>query len=516
MKQKTYTLDGKNLTVEKIAEITKNNSLKVSLDIKSLGFVKKTRKFVEQAATENKKITYGINTGFGPMASYILPKADLIKLQYNLINSHAVGMGPKLPDQFVLAAMVVRLNTLLKGYSGVSEELLIRLEQFVNNRIIPIVPEHGAVGTSGDLVQLAHIALAFIGKGQVSINNKIQKASEALKSFKLQSHNLGPKEGLSLINGTSMMSGIAALACAEASRLLKLSTTLGCMALEIVGGYNDSFSEKLHSLRPHKGQVAIASEMRRILASSKRIKNRKALYSQVNTGKEVNHISEKVQEVYSLRCISQILGPIYDALQKSSLETEVEINSVTDNPIVDLESKDFLHGGNFHGEYIAQTMDHLKTSLVKLTMLSERRVNFFLNPNIEKNLPPFLNINTPGLTLALQGLQFVATSTTANSQTLAYPMSAHSISTNGDNQDVVSMGTDAALFTHKIIENAFIVLSIEAVALAQAVDILKIKNSLSNETKQLYNAVRKILPVIDSDNEITSELSQIVQELKNI
>ncbi len=355
-----------------------------------------------------------------------------------------------------------------------------------------------------------------MGKGKVSLKNEVINTSRAFKIFKLKPHTLGPKEGLSLINGTSMMSGIAALACNEASKLVKLSTVLGCLSLEIVGGYDDSFSEKLHSLRPHQGQIKIAGEMRKILKSSKLIKSRKILFSKVNTGTKVNHIPEKVQEVYSLRCIAQILGPVYDTLEKATRETEVEINSVTDNPIVDLENKEFLHGGNFHGEYIAQAMDHLKTSLVKLTMLSERRTNFFLNPNIDKKLPPFLNLHTPGLTLALQALQFVATSTTANNQTLSYPMSAHSISTNGDNQDIVSMGTDSALFAFQVIENAYIVLSIEAIALAQAVDILKISTKLSETTKKIYRAVRQNLDTIIDDKEITENLNKTLKSLKSL
>lgn len=514
MKLKSIILTGGNLSISDIFSLTGNSRLKTKISQKNLAEAQKTRKFLEEVLKKNHRVIYGINTGFGPMATYILPAKDLIKLQYNLVFSHAVGMGNKLPDEFVLAAMAVRLNTLAKGYSGVSKELLKQLENFINFRIIPIVPEHGAVGTSGDLVQLAHIALALIGEGRVSYQNKLVPAAQALKQAGLAAYKLKPKEGLSLINGTSMMTGIAALVCKHAEKLLDLSLMAGCLALEIIEGYDDSFSEKLHALRPHSGQMNIAEKMRRILKTSKRIKNRQGLNSKANNTTHVNHINEMVQEVYSMRCVAQILGPINDSLEKAKRETETEMNSVTDNPILDIQNKKFLHGGNFHGEYIAEAMDHLKTSLVKLTMLSERRINFFLNPNINKNLPPFLNLDTPGLTLALQGLQFVATSTTANSQTLAFPMSAHSISTNGDNQDVVSMGTDAALFANKVVENAYIVLAIEMIALCQAVDYLKIQNKLAQKTGRIYSAVRKQIPVILKDNEITLQLTNLTQMLK--
>ncbi len=515
MKSKNLNLTGSSLSINQIFSLNNEANTKIAVSLAAQKNVEKCYQFLQGVLKKNHKVIYGINTGFGPMANYLLPHNQLEKLQENLILSHAVGMGEKLPDEFVLAAMAVRLNTLVKGHSGVSPKLIKLLSDFINNRIIPVIPEHGAVGTSGDLVQLAHIALALLGKGKVSFQNKIVPAQKALTEAKLKPYKLEPKEGLALINGTSVMTGIAARVNFNAKKLLDLSVLTGCMALEIVRGYDDSFSQKLHSLRPHIGQNSIAKQMRQILQSSHLIRNRLALDAKINHSHDINHINETVQEVYSLRCIAQILGPISDTLQKTWKETEVEMNSVTDNPVIDWQGKQFLHGGNFHGEYIAQGMDRLKLAITKLSMLSERRLNFFVNPNINKNLPPFLNLEKPGLSLALQGLQFVATSTAAHNQTLAYPMSLHSISTNGDNQDVVSMGTDAALITSKVVENAFIVLSIECVALAQAVDYLKIQNHLSAKTKKLYTEVRKVLPVILEDREINEELSKVTTTLKN-
>jgi len=514
VKQKDLTLNGKNLNISRLVSFISRQHSQLLISKQALKFNEQTYKFLESALDKNNKVIYGINTGFGPMANYLLAHDQIVDLQQNLILSHAVGMGEKIPDEFVLAAMLVRLNTLVKGYSGVSSTLLTHLQTFINYKIIPIVPEHGAVGTSGDLVQLAHIALALIGKGEVIYNNQRQKASAVLRKLNIKPYFLKPKEGLSLINGTSMMTGIGAMVCADADKLLNLAILNGSLALEILHGYEDSFSQKLHELRPHPGQTEIAKIMRANLKNSKLIRNRETLNTSANHGNHVNKINDSVQEFYSMRCLAQVLGPVYDTLRSTKATVEIEMNSVTDNPIVDSENKKFLHGGNFHGDYVAVAMDQLKICVVKLTMLSERRLNFFLNHKINDIFPPFLNLDTPGLTLGLQGLQFVATSTTANSQTLAYPMNLHSISTNGDNQDIVSMGTDAALLTNKVTENAFIVLAIESLGLCQAVDFLNIKNKLSKKSQALYSFIRNNVPKIVEDRELNKQLDTLVKNLK--
>lgn len=515
MKSNSVLLDGSNFTINELESLLRNPKIKVTLkesSVKSanVGFV-----FLKKTIQQNKKINYGINTGFGPMANYILAHGQILELQENLILSHAVGLGEKIKDDFVYSAMVIRLNTLLKGNSGVSVELLKFLEKIISHKILPVVPEHGAVGTSGDLVQLAHIALSVLGYGKVSYKNTIHKTHEVFNKLKIKPYKLKPKEGLALINGTAIMTGIAGVNCINSSKLLNLALLNGCLALELVKAYDDSFDEKLHNLRPHKGQLVISKKIRELLKNSQIIRNRKILDENSNSGNKISIINESVQEVYSLRCLAQILGPVYESLEHSWMTTEIEMNSVTDNPIVDWKNKKFLHGGNFHGDYIATTMDSLKMNLVKLTMLSERRLNFFLNKNINHIFPPFLNLDTPGLTLGLQGLQFVATSTTAQSQTLAYPMNLHSIPTNGDNQDVVSMGTDAALLTDKVVENAFIVLAIESLALCQAVDFLKVQNKISETSKSLYSFVRSNVKKVVADRELQPELNNLVENFKS-
>jgi histidine ammonia-lyase len=509
--RKSITVDGEKLNLEKIQSILLSK-IEIEVDTQALATINKSYKFLNQQL--QKQIIYGVNTGFGPMASHILGKDQIVELQSNLIRSHAVGMGDKVEDRFVLAAMVVRINTLIRGYSGVSPELINQLKTLINHRIIPIVPEHGAVGTSGDLVQLAHIALCLIGEGEAVYNGIRKPVKVIFKELGIQPLKLKPKEGLALINGTSFMSGIGSQVCLESERLLNLATKTGAMALELVRAFPDSFSKELNDLRPHNGQVFIAQKLRNLLEDSKLLRDRIEFQKNIKIEKDVKEIQDTVQEVYSIRCIPQILGPIYDTLQQTRKIIETEINSVTDNPILDLDSYIFLHGGNFHGDYVAVALDQLKMTLVKLTMLSERRINFFLNRNINKFLPYFINLKKPGLNLGLQALQFVATSTTAQNQTYAFPHNVHSIPTNGDNQDIVSMGTDVALLTEKVVNNAFIVLAIELVTLTQAVDYLEVQSKLSKSSLDIYTKVRSILPKLVEDRVLIDELEILVKTLK--
>lgn len=505
---KTFTLNGNTLDTKTIGAIVGDSSGMVRIAPDALERVRQAKKFLDKEF--DKKIIYGVNTGFGPMASHIIGREDVIALQLNLIRGHAMGMGAPIPSTYVLAAMIVRLNTLAKGLSGVSPELLKQLELFINKRIIPIVPEHGAVGTSGDLVQLAHIALALIGEGDVFYKGKREPAAHVLKRLHIAPYSLKPKEGLSLINGTSMMTGITAILAENAKQLISFSVRLGALALELTGGFDDSISKELHAARPHPGQQEVAEALRGLLASSRLLRQREKFQKRFNVAAELHVIPESVQEVYSLRCIAQVVGPVLDIFKKTLRETNTEINAVTDNPIIDLKSRRFLHGGNFHGDYIAAAVDQMKISLVKLTMLSERRTNFFLNRNINAMFPPFMNLKTPGLTMGLQGLQFVATSTTAQSQSLAFPHHIHSIPTNGDNQDIVSMGTDAALIAAKVIENACIVLSIEALALAQGIAFTKQKAKLSVASKELVEAVNAAVRPVQDDRSLSGELPKLV------
>lgn len=510
---KYLLLDGGTLNASDLHTFIKNLDQEIAIAEPCLKAIRESRNFVDNSSSDH--IIYGVNTGFGPMASRILAKDQVEALQINLIRSHAVGMGPAVENSLVLAAMVVRLNTLVRGASGVSEELINRLVAFINNRVIPVVPLHGSVGASGDLVQLAHIALGLIGEGQVSYQGQIREAKEVVAEIGLQEYKLKPKEGLSLINGTAMMTGVAGLLISDSENLLELANLTSALSLELVSGYSDGISEALQQVRPHSGQIEVAKALREILKDSQLLRDRDSLNKDVSINGSLQELKDAVQEVYSLRCSPQILGPINETLATAKKTINIELNSVTDNPIIDSKSKLFLHGGNFHGDYVAVAMDQLKASLVRLTMLSERRTNFFLNDKINKRFPPFLNLATPGLTLALQGLQFVATSTTAQSQSLAFPHHIHSIPTNGDNQDIVSMGTDAAYTCRTVVDNAYIVIAIEIITLCQAVDVVKIQDKLSSKTKALYSLVRTVFPVVVEDKVIIDKLENLTKLLKN-
>ncbi|MBM3261682.1 aromatic amino acid lyase [Candidatus Kaiserbacteria bacterium] len=510
--KRTLAIDGSSLTTTDIAAFVGQPDMTVSLSPQTLRRMKAHRDFLLGAA--QTQAIYGVNTGFGPMVTHIISAQEITALQYNLLRGHAVGMGTPIDSRFVLSAMIVRLNTLAKGFSAASSALAQTLAACINARITPIVPEHGAVGTSGDLVQLAHIALMLIGEGEVMYWGKRQPALRALKKAGITPHTLGPKEGLCLINGTSVMSGIGALLLVETSRALAIATRAGALAFELMKGFTDVIDPTLHAARPHEGQERIARAMRDLTRNSKLLSNRQKVLAKVEINDSTHVTDILLQEVYSLRCIPQVLGPVLETLWKSEGTVYTEINSVTDNPIVDLESKRFLHGGNFHGDYVATALDQMKAGLIKMTLMSERRINLFLNKNINHTFTPFLNLKTPGLTIGLQGLQFVATSTAADSQSLGYPHSLHSISTNGDNQDIVSMGTDAALFAAKVLDNAFVVLAIELVALSQAVAVLDVESKLSPASRALVEKVRtSVKPIID-DRSLTSELEALRTALR--
>jgi histidine ammonia-lyase len=503
-------LDGTHLTTGILSQAALPHS-KVALSQKSLEKLHRVHETLLEQVKGN--IIYGVNTGFGPLANRVLPPHKLIELQYNLIRSHASGAGSPLPKEFVKAAMVVRLNTLLQGNSAISPELAEHYAVCINKDIIPVVYEHGAVGTSGDLVQLAHIALGLIGEGEVYDKTGTRSARAAFRDAGLRPYKLKPKEGLALINGTAMMTAIGSIVAQHVENLLHIATQNGALALEIVRAFTDSIDPRLHNLRPHSGQKEVAAKLRTLVQGSKLLRKRSDLTLVQNDA--VQELPEVIQQVYSLRCIPQILGPLHDTLKTTKKVLECEMNSVTDNPVFDPRSKEFLHGGNFHGDYVAVAMDQLKIPLTKMVMLAERRSNFFLNENVNKQFPPFLNLVEPGLTLALQGLQFVATSTTAQSQTYTYPHTVHSIPTNGDNQDLVSMGTDAALLAWRLVENAYIVLGIEAVVLAQAVDCTKAIKKLSTRGRAHYTNIRSQFRTVEEDRSLQPELQKLIKQFRS-
>ncbi|OFY41047.1 MAG: histidine ammonia-lyase [Bacteroidetes bacterium GWF2_40_14] len=458
------------------------------------------------------KIIYGITTGFGPMAQYRIDDDSLIQLQYNIIRSHCTGAGKPLDDIYVRAAMLARMTTFLQGLSGVNMELIDLLVNFLNLEIYPIIPEHGSVGASGDLVQMAHIALTLIGEGEVRHKGEVRDTASVMKEYGLKPISIYIREGLALANGTGMMTGIGFINIVNAKKLLRWSILASVMMNEITHAYDDFVSESLNNSKPHPGQLAIADLMRGIMSSSGRFKKRECELYNNNHNESV--FVHKVQSYYSLRCVPQILGPVYDTIENAEKVVITEFNSACDNPIVDNKSNNIYHGGNFHGDYVSFEMDKLKIAVTKLTMLAERQLNYLFHDKINGILPPFVNLGVLGLNYGLQAAQFTATSTTAECQTLSNPMYIHSIPNNNDNQDIVSMGTNSALLAKTVIENSFQVLAIQYMALMQAIDYLKIENDLSEESLKVYRNIRSFFPVFADDTPLHKDIENTINYLK--
>jgi len=486
---------------------------KIELDETLLARVDESFQFLKDFS--KNKVIYGVNTGFGPMAQFKISDEDTHQLQYNLIRSHSSGIGNPLPPQEVKACMLARLNTLSLGNSGVHYSVVYLLKELINRDIAPLIFEHGGVGASGDLVQLAHLALVLIGEGEVFYKGERKTTKEVFETEGLEPIRVEIREGLALMNGTSVMSGVGIVNAYKANQLTEISIKLSCAINEIVQAYDDHLSAALNGTKRHDGQQKVAERMRAHLSDSQLIRKREDhLYTHFEEQEKV--FKEKVQEYYSLRCVPQILGPVLDTLEYTEKVLENEINSANDNPIINVEDQHVYHGGNFHGDYISLEMDKLKIVVTKLTMLAERQLNYLLNAKINEILPPFVNLGKLGFNFGMQGVQFTATSTTAESQMLSNPMYVHSIPNNNDNQDIVSMGTNAAVICRKVIENAFEVLTIEAITIVQAIEYLEFKDKVSSSTKALYDEIRKIIPAFSDDMVMYPYLEEVKKYLKTM
>jgi histidine ammonia-lyase len=486
---------------------------KISLSSAALEKVKGSHSFLRSFS--KNKLIYGINTGFGPMAQYKISDENLVELQYNLIRSHCSGSGKLLSPLLTKAMMVARLNSLMQGYSGVHTEVVELLASLINQNVYPCIYEHGGVGASGDLIQLAHLALVLIGEGEVVYQDKVHPTVNIFEQLHIKPLSIHIREGLAILNGTSAMTGIGLVNILQAKKLLGWSATLSAMTNEVMEAYDDHFSYELNIVKKHTGQNHIAGMMREMLSDSSMIRNRSQhLYRSENI--EQNVFEDKVQEYYSLRCVSQVLGPIYDTIQQAEKVVVDELNSVNDNPIIDRENNNIFHGGNFHGDYVSMEMDKLKMAVTKLSMLAERQLNFLLNDKLNNKFTPFINMGTLGLNFGMQGMQFTATSTVAENQTLSFPMYVHSIPNNNDNQDIVSMGCNAANLTRRVIENSFEVLAIEMVTVLQAIDYLDCTSRLSTYTRAIYDSIREIIPAQIEDKARYKELRQIKIHFENV
>ena len=484
---------------------------KLEIGPEAMDCVRRSYAFLERFSRE--KVIYGINTGFGPMAQWRVEDAHLKELQYNIIRSHSTGAGAPLDDDQALAAMIARLGTFLQGRSGIHPELVETLLAFINQRVIPFIPQHGSVGASGDLVQLAHIALNLIGEGEVHYKGEWRPAGEVMAALGIKPVQIHIREGLSATNGTSVMTGVGCINQLLAERLLDRSVLAAVWMNEIASSYDDLMAEPLNAVRRQDGQQEIARRMRELAASSRCLRKREHdLYDGRHLEKTFGH---KVQPYYSLRCIPQVLGPVQETLANARRVLENELNSACDNPIVDPDTRSVYHGGNFHGDYISLEQDKVKIAMTRVAMTAERQLNYLFHDRINGILPPFLNTGTLGLNYGMQACQFTATSTTAECQTLAMPNYVHSIPNNNDNQDIVSMGTNSALLCKKVIANVTQVLAIQYIALAQATDCLDLYDKLCDTSRKTYDSVRAIQPHIREDKPFYKQIDQMVRFLRD-
>ena len=492
------------LTLELLEQVVYQGR-KLEISEKAMDRVRRSYDFLERFSRE--KVIYGINTGFGPMAQWRVEDAHLKELQYNIIRSHATGAGAPLDDDQALAAMVARLGTFLQGRSGIHPDLVRTLLAFINQRVIPFIPQHGSVGASGDLVQLAHIALNLIGEGEVHYKGEWRPAGEVMAQLGIPPVEIHIREGLSATNGTSVMTGVGCINQLLAERLLDHATLAAVWMNEIASSYDDLMAEPLNEVRRQEGQQVIARRMREMAASSQCLRKREHdLYDGNHQEKIFGH---KVQPYYSLRCIPQILGPVQETYANARRVLENELNSACDNPIVDPDHGSVYHGGNFHGDYVSLEQDKVKIATVRVAMTAERQLNYLFHDRINGILPPFLNAGVLGLNYGMQACQFTATSTTAECQTLAMPNYVHSIPNNNDNQDIVSMGTNSALLCRRVIDNAYQVMAIQFIALAQATDCLEIRDKLCDATRKAYENVRALQPFIQEDTPFYKEIEQV-------
>jgi len=484
-------IDGKSLTLEKI-EFFINENPKIELTAESKKNVIKARKLIDKWVAEDKVI-YGVTTGFGEFANVKISQKDIEKLQENLIVSHAAGVGEPLPPFIVKIMMLLRLNALAQGHSGIRIETLELLIEMINNNIIPIVPSQGSVGSSGDLAPLSHLVLAMIGKGKVEVFDKVTEQTEeytkpvnaisALKKFGLKPVKLGAKEGLALNNGTQMMTAFASYICLKAKQLAQLADISGAMSHEVLRGTDNAYDLDLQKLRPYAGQIASANNMNALIKGS-----------EIRTSHLEN--DDRVQDSYSLRCIPQIHGASRDSIDYVCSRIDIELNSVTDNPLIFPDKEKHIEGGNFHGQPVALAMDFMKIALSELANVAERRIERLTNGSLSK-LPRFLT-SKGGLNSGFMIAQYTAAALVSENKTLAHPASVDSIPTSANQEDHNSMGSIAARHCFQILKNVQRVIAIELLTAAQGLEFLKpLKPGIG--TAESYKTIRKHIREMKND-----------------
>ena len=500
---------GDDLSVEAVVEVS--GGALVQLDEARLAEAEATFDRV-QVWGDSSYPMYGVNTGFGELIHVHIPPRFRTDLQDNLLRSHAAGAGVPFPEPVVRAIMVVRLNCLMKGYSGVSRRTLELMAALLNNKIAPIVPDQGSLGASGDLAPLSHIAVTLIGDGRVVYNGQEMSARDAFDRTDLEPVTLGYKEGLALINGTSGMTGVAALALVEAEQLLRAAVLASSVIVQLLRASSRPFEERGHALKNHSGQIAVASALRKLLEGSRLTRDHAAiagsLRSQVANSTDVVDTGVYLQNAYSLRAIPQILGPLAETIQFARRIVTEEINSANDNPLFFDTPESAFHGGNFHGQYVATVCDFLNIGLTELGVLIERQLDRLLDPARSGGLPAFLAHQDSGLYSGFEGAQYLVTSLAAENIDLAAPASIRSIPSNGGNQDVVSMGLISAKKTRKLCDNLWTMVAYVLGACRQASTFVDTE-SLSPSTRSAVDLIAGVFEPYDDSRVLSYELARV-------
>lgn len=483
-------LTGSDLTIDDVIRVARSYTA-VELSEEAEQQIRHAASFV-QGIVQHETPVYGINTGFGCLCNQHISQQDLGRLQENLIMSHAVGVGHPLAEDEARAVMVIRANTLASGHSGVRPEVEHLLLELLNNHVYPVIPSQGSLGASGDLAPLASLALVLIGKGTASIaGGEALTGPEVLQAIGAEPLKLEAKEGLALINGTSVMTGIGTLVFADARRLMQAADLAAAMTMEALRGHPEPFDPRIQQLRCHRGQKTVAEDVLRLLAGSKLIGT-----------------CSDVQDAYSIRCVPQVHGAATDTLDFVEGVLCNELNAVTDNPLLFPDDGDVLSGGNFHGEPVALAMDYLGIALAELASISERRTNRLLDPKLNRGLPAFLTQDA-GLNSGLMIAQYTQASLVSENKVLAHPASVDSIPVSADQEDHVSMGTIAARKARTIADNVATVLAVELLAAYQAVNILKAGDRLGEGTGKAYRGLREVVPPMDGDRLFIKDIDAV-------
>ncbi|MBU7216724.1 histidine ammonia-lyase [Staphylococcus gallinarum] len=494
----TLQLTGDTLTISDIKQFLSDED-KVEVTAAAYERVKQSRATVEDIIA-NKETIYGITTGFGLFSDVRIDEGEYNQLQVNLIRSHACGIGKPFSEEVALVMMLLRLNTLLKGHSGATVDLIEQLIFYINNRIIPVIPQQGSLGASGDLAPLSHLALALIGEGSVYFNGEEVDSRYVLNKLNHQPLQLQAKEGLALINGTQAMTAQGVISYIEAESLAYQSEWIAAFTHQALNGIVDAYNEHVHKVRNFQEQMEVAERMLDWLEGSELTTRQGEI---------------RVQDAYTLRCIPQIHGASFQVLNYVKEKLEFEMNAANDNPLIFDEGDETLviSGGNFHGQPVAFALDFLKLGVSELANVSERRLERLVNPQLNNGLPAFLSPK-PGLQSGAMIMQYAAASLVSENKTLAHPASVDSIPSSANQEDHVSMGTIASRHGYQIIENARRVLAIEAIIGLQAVEYKDI-DKLSPKTYDKYQTLRHICPSITEDRQFHKDIEAVAQYLRD-